>query len=155
MASEYDDLLNTLQALPGETRKKALRKSLGAMGKVVEAAIKVRAPFQAGEYAGGKLKPGELSQGFKTNVHIAKDANATTDQDYVEIGPNKNVDFVARFVEDGHATRPRTKESKRPRVDRVQPHPFVRPAFDATKDEALAVLEETMAAEIQKAFKNG
>ncbi len=39
MSSEYDELIGKLDGLKTTTRKKALRKGLRAMGKVMQAAI--------------------------------------------------------------------------------------------------------------------
>ena len=151
MSTEYDDLLAKMNALPGETRTKALRKSLRAMGKVVEAAIIERAPEQS-DTPHGSLAKGELKGNIGTRVHIAQDENSATEHDSVVIGPGRKTAYIAEFVETGHANRPRSKPSNKPRTDRVEAHPFVRPAFDATKEEAIAVFEQTMADEIRKAF---
>lgn len=152
MSNEYDDLLAKMNSVSsGEVRRNALRKSLRAMGKVVEAAIIEKAPMQSST-PHGDLKPGELKANIRTRAHVATDENAGLDEDYVIIGPTRTVEYVARFLEEGHATRPRTKESKRPRTDRVQPEPFVRPALDETEDKAIEVFGETMAEEIRKAF---
>lgn len=152
MASDYDDLLAKMNSISsGEARGKALRKSLRAMGEVVEAAIIQKAPEQS-DTPHGDLKPGELKANIRTRVHVAQDEDYGMDSDYVVIGPTRKVEYVARFLEDGHATRPRTKVSKRPRTDRVEPEPFVRPALDETEDKAIAVFGETMAEEVRKAL---
>lgn len=147
---EYDELLGKLNSLKGEVRKKALRKSLRAMGTVMQEAIIELAPVQS-ETPHGDLKPGELKGDIKVSVHVAADENAAVDSDYVTIAPGKKTNYIARFVETGHAVRQvNGKPRKRNRKGRADAHPFVRPAFDATRDKAVETFTEAMASEIKK-----
>jgi HK97 gp10 family phage protein len=149
MAGEYDELLGRLDSLKTVTRKKALKKSLRAMGELMRDAIVAIAPEQV-ENAHGVLKPGQLKADIRVSVHVADDENAADDSDRVTIGPTRKTIDIATDVEIGHSNRPRTVPRPVPRTESTPAHPFVRPAFDATEEQAVTLFQETMAAEIAK-----
>lgn len=149
MPRESDDLLKKLNSLPTAIRKTYLSKALRITGNIVRDRIIQNAPEQL-DTPHGALAKGELKENITTRVHVAKDENAASDTDYVEAGPNSKVKFVARFLEDGHVARPRTKRAGPQKF--VQPHPFVRRSVDATKDAATQAFADTLAESIKGHF---
>lgn len=149
MANEFADLQQNLAALKGETLKRAERKALTRVGQIVKAAIVERTPVQSG-VPEGLLAPGELAASIRASVHIANDEGTTVgDTSRVTIGPGTaKTRTVANWVENGHAN-PRAKKG----LQHTPAHPFVRPAQDATEQQAIEAYAETMAAEVQKAME--
>ncbi|AEU36180.1 HK97-gp10 family putative phage morphogenesis protein [Granulicella mallensis] len=148
MPNEFSDLIAKLDALKGDALKKAERKALTEVGQIVKTAIVERTPVQSG-VAEGLLKPGELAANIKAAVHIASDKSTTTgDVSSVTIGPGTAVTrSVANWVENGHANARATKGKKT-----TDPHPFIRPAQDATQQQAIDAYAATMTAEVTKAL---
>ena len=149
MPKDLAELQARLHSLASDARIAAERKALRAVGTLVQTAIVERAPQQSST-PHGELAPGELKADIKARVHIATDENAATDVSRVTIGPTSKTAYVANFVENGHANRPRNKPSSRARKENTPAHPFIRPAQDATQQKAIDLYAEIMAAEIQK-----
>lgn len=148
----YADLIGTLDSLKTTVRKAALRKSLGKMGNLIKNAIQAKTPVQAGVER-GDLKPGELKADLHVQIKIANDLDAATKSDKVAVFFGPNTEYVARFVEYGHENKRGPKRKGAQTTHGFTPaHPFIRPAFDATKDPAIELFEETMAEEIAKAM---
>lgn len=147
---DFQALKAKLDGLNGEVRIKAERKSLRAVGDLFQAAIIEGAPEQS-ETAHGDLAPGALKADIKSRVHVATDEGVTTgDISRVTIGPGRSTEYVANWVENGHAGR-RSKTREGP-ARNVPAHPFVRPAFDTNETKAIDLYTETMVAEIEKAM---
>ena len=147
---DFQALKAKLDGLSGEIRIKAERKSLRAVGDLFQTAIIELAPEQS-ETSHGDLPPGALKASIKARVHVSTDEGVTTgDVSKVTIGPGRSTEYVANWVENGHAGR-RSATREGP-ARNVPAHPFVRPAFDANEDKAVDLYAETMAAEIEKAM---
>ena len=144
---ELADLKAKLDAANGQALRDAERKALTAMGKLVQGAISEKAPERT-KYDGGDLKPGELKAGFKVSVHIASDSATinSSDNSRVTIAPKADIAHVARFVEDGHANPPGSKTENTPG------HPYVRPAFEETQEQAVEIYVSTLTEALQKAL---
>jgi HK97 gp10 family phage protein len=149
MPNEFSDLIAKLDSLKGDALKKAERKALTEVGQIVKTAIVERTPIQSG-VAEGILKPGELAANIKSTVHVATDLSTTrADVSRVTIGPGTAVTrSVANWVEHGHANARATKGNKT-----TPAHPFVRPALDATQQQAIDAYAATMTAEVTKALE--
>ena len=149
MDDGFADLIAKLDAVKGDELKKAHRKALKRVGKIIQDAIVSVAPVQAG-VPEGLLEPGQLRESITTRVHIATDESTITgDNDRVTIGPNTKVTkAVANWVENGHANARAKTSSKR-----TKPHPFVRPSFDAVEQTAIDAYAETMTIEVKKALE--
>ena len=149
MPNEFSALIAKLDAVKGDALKQAERKALTEVGQIVKTAIVERTRVQSG-VPEGILKPGELAASIKATVHIASD-EATTKGDVsrVTIGPNSQATrSVANWIENGHVNaRATTGEKNTP------PYPFIRPAQDATQQQAVDAYAATMTAEVTKALK--
>jgi len=136
MPNEFSDLIAKLDAVKGDALKKAERKALTEVGQIVKGAIVERTRVQSG-VPEGILKPGELAASTKGDVSR------------VTIGPNSQATrSVANWIENGHVNaRATTGEKNTP------PYPFIRPAQDATQQQAIDAYAATMTAEVTKALK--
>ncbi len=147
---DFQALKAKLDGLSGETRVKAERKSLRAVGDLFKTSIIELAPEQSAT-PHGDLAPGALKADIKVRVHVAtEDSTTMGDTSRVTIGPGRSTEYVANWVENGHAGR-RSATREGP-ARNVPAHPFVRPAFDANEDKAVDLYAETMAAENEKAM---
>jgi HK97 gp10 family phage protein len=150
---DFAALKAQLDSLTGDALHAAERRALRRVGGIVRAAIKRRAPSQAGEATHGLLKAGELSVSITARVHVATD-KSTVDGDvsHVDIGPGTKIaKTVANWVENGHVKR-RSKKKEGP-AGFVKAEPFVRPAFDETEQEAIDAYTEEMTAAVTEAMK--
>jgi HK97 gp10 family phage protein len=167
-------LERNLQAIPAQLEAKIARQALQAGGNIVQAAAIAAAPFRTGA----------LKDDIVTKVHTNTSGNFA--DNYILIGPgydrsrlqvrNRGVHAGApdsssspgvygKFVELGHAGPGMAREKRRGEKASLAwasgkdtpPHPWLKPAFEATKDAALeamrAVMEaglEAVAAALQK-----
>lgn len=147
-ADQFAALRAKLNRLANDQRIAAERKALRATGEVILQAVQDLCPIQAGKPE-GLLEVGELHASIQSYVKIANDAMAADGvADQVIVTPSTKVTRdVARWVEYGHAGR--TADAKR-----TKPKPFLRPAQDACKQEAIDTYAETMTAEIKKAYRS-
>jgi len=146
------------QDLPEAMAKRAIRESLHAGGEVVAAAIESSAK-------------GELAEDVAVVVHVTNERNLSG---YALIGPayNKAAAVTRKrglyagradptsvpgvfglFVELGHGPpgthRERQRAKRRGQAiefgdHETPPHPFMGPAFESSKDEALSAILETL-----------
>jgi HK97 gp10 family phage protein len=146
---EIFDNLSTKQ------REKIERKALRAGAAIEQAAITERAPEKVG--TGGILPDGALASDIGTRMSRDDDSNLIA-----IVGPGKYTRRVADWVEYGHRivtggylrqlpngkTRGHGTET-----GTVEPHPFIRPAFEASQDEVSTAICNTLAEEIEKVGK--
>lgn len=152
----YQSLLRRLEKAKTKDLHAASNTSLRAVGKLVKGAIVARAPIEEGKPR-GSWKPGSLKAGFRVKVNLASDESAVVDgaKDRVYIGPKKGIRGLASMIENGHENRRGKKGSKaQTKHGRAPAYPFVRPAWDATRDEAVTLYQQTMAEEVKKAFND-
>lgn len=161
-----------------EVGKRALRRGVSAGAKIVKAAIQSAAPV--GNYPthgrGSKRRPsGTLKRAIITKFAREK-SDATQATMLVTVrqgrrGAKKKLAasrdaYYGKYVERGHRIVPRSKRigtyrgkalyrktitaRRKAATGRVPPHPFMAPAFAASKDRAVAAMVSTMTAELQK-----
>ena len=154
-SGEFDEIRATFRALLGENHRKMQRKALKRVGDLITTEAKRRAPARAGEYArGGVLKPGELAASIKPHVHVPTDEAALAGKPSgVVVAPEGKVYGIAVAIENGHANRRGKKGGKQSTHGNTPAHPFMRPAADATRDEAESVYESSLVEDIQKAME--
>ena len=125
-----------LQQVVQEMAGKAVRQSVRAAGKVIQAEIEANAPVLDARTAGStSLEPGALRGDIHTTV-VENDGVITA-----IVGPGKRTKHVARWLEDGHRL---VKNGRQ--VGTVQRHPFIEAAAESSRSAA----NEAFAAE-QKA----
>jgi HK97 gp10 family phage protein len=131
----------------------AMRKALKAGAAIEQAAISERAPIKVG--TGGILPDGALKNDIVIKIKRDDRGGMTA-----VVGPDKYTAHVARWVEYGHrlvrggyskkfadgTTRGPGKE-----VDQVEEHPFIRPAWEASREEVTTAITTTLASEIELA----
>lgn len=89
------------------------------------------------------LEPGELKRDIRARTRLDKDGFAVS-----HIGPGKRTGYVARWLEWGH----RLLKGKR-EIGEVQPHPFLRAAFEASESGAIDAFKSTLRDEIAGGLK--
>ncbi len=130
-----------------------VRKALRAGAAIEQAAIVERAPVKVGN--GGILPEGALKNDIVVKIKRTDDGGMTA-----TVGPDKLTAHVARWVEYGHRIvrggYSRVLKSGKTRgpgkqIGEVPEHPFIRPAWEATRQEVTDTIVSTLASEIEKA----
>jgi HK97 gp10 family phage protein len=147
------ELQAKLNDLSTKAADAAMRKALKAGAVIEQAAITERAPIKDG--TGGILPDGALKNDIVFKIRRDDRGGMTA-----VVGPDKYTAHVARWVEYGHrlvrggyskkladgSTRGPGKE-----VDQVPEHPFIRPAWEASREAVTTAITTTLAEEIEKA----
>lgn len=137
------ELTEALKELPKGIAKNVLRGGVGAGAAVLRKEIKQRAPVYTGQVAQGHPPPGTLKRAVYQR-QIRELSNAIQQTFFVGVRTGKKVDrkgntldaYYVRWVEYGS-----TKMTARP---------FIRPAFDAKKAEAITAVRDYMAERIPR-----
>jgi HK97 gp10 family phage protein len=157
-------LERNMQAIPAQLEGKIARQALTAGGQIVQAAAEASAP----------KRTGELAEDIVIKVHTNTSGNFA--DNYVLIGPgydrsklkirtrgrnagkadsSSSPGVYGKFVELGHAPAGKAQEKKRARRSGLEiefggrdtpPHPWLAPAFQASKGAALEAMAEVMQA---------
>lgn len=138
-------LQRRLRRLDMTIRTTAVEASVKAGAEVIADAMRVRTPERVESASGTALRPGAMRRDIRVTETMDRDGFAVA-----TIGPGKKTQHVALWVEYGHAL---TKGPRRRGhvVGNVAPHPFLRPAFEASQREAIEAFRRTMDEAIQKA----
>lgn len=149
------ELQAKLDALTQKQADRCIRTALKAGAVIEQAAIVERAPIKDG--TGGYLPPGALKSDIV--IRFMKDVQGAIS---AKVGPAKLTAHVARWVEYGH----RIVQGGRSRllangktggpgkaVGVVEPHPFIRPAYEESRQEVISTICKTLATELEKASK--
>lgn len=119
-----------LEGLPKKVANKILRDALRKAGKIVQQEIKARAPVDEGE--------------IKRSVTVRKGKRKRKGGQSVVIFPDPT-----KYKDDFHAVYQEFGTSEQ------EGQPFIRPAFEATKDQALTIVRSDVIAGVQSARTNG
>jgi HK97 gp10 family phage protein len=142
-----------LDALTTKQANLCIRKALRAGGLIEKAAVEERAPVK--DEPGGYLPAGALKADII--VHTTKDEQGAIS---AIVGPGKLTAHVARWVEYGHRMirggRSRLLPNGKTRgpgkqIGFVDAHPFIRPAYEATRQEVISTICTTLTTELEKA----
>jgi HK97 gp10 family phage protein len=146
------DLQAKLDDLGTKAAERAIRAALKAGAAIEQAAIIERAPIKDG--TGGMLPEGALKSDIV--IKMSRDDQGTI---LAIVGPAKLTKFVARLVEYGHrnvrggvSRLLRNGKSKGPgsHIGDVPAHPFIRPAYEATRQEVANAICTTLAEAVTK-----
>lgn len=133
------ELEDALKELGNAAAGKVLFSSLMAAGLPIQKAAQALAPVSPTahyRYTKGRGKKLIPSGTLRKNIG-RKRLRSNRGETGAEIGISwKGNAFYGRFIEFG--------------TSKLAPKPFLRPAFDAKKDEALAIFKEKLAANIEK-----
>jgi HK97 gp10 family phage protein len=147
------ELQAKLEELSTKQADTAIRAALKAGAEVERVAISERAPIK--DTTGGSLPDGALA-----NDIVVKIKRSDQGFLYAVVGPDKYTAHVARWVEYGHRLvrggRSRLLKNGKTggpgsQVGTVPEHPFIRPAFESTRQEVVDVMCQTLADEISLA----
>lgn len=123
-----------LERAPKEVVPGALLSGLRAGGQVIEEHMAGRVPD----------KTGDLLSDLGTTITLDSDFRGGIAQ----VGFTSAQAHKAGWVEYGH--RMVSHEPDKAEIGQVQPHPFMRPAADASAEEAVEAFTETVMAELEK-----
>jgi HK97 gp10 family phage protein len=154
----FEDFDGKLQDLLGQKGEQILRKALRAGGEIVQAAVIDAAPVRTDGLGGGKtneknpawdLPPGALKSDIQLRVGRDRNSGGL----FATIQPGKYTRFAAEMVEYGHAIYRGRKGKGNKSLGSVPAHPFLRPAWDLSRDEAESVIKQTLQTEVEKLIK--
>ncbi len=158
--SGLEETIAALHALPkivvARGYVKALSRGIGVFRYALDALTPIR---QSEEYTAaqkGQRHPGDLKRGLTTEVTLDSQFRGGT----AEAGYSGFQGNVANWLEYGHRIVKRggfyTDSRGRKRKGHVtgfcEPHPFMRRAYDASADEAVAAVAESLAETVKENF---
>jgi HK97 gp10 family phage protein len=155
------ELDQKLGELGDKAAKRIIRDALKAAGTVFELAVRARAPVRSGGSSGTALPPGALKNDIDSVIGTTDDGGPPLPA--VIVRPGKYTRRAAEWVEYGHRqvrggylkVSPSGKQRGPGREigGPVPAHPFVRPAYEAAREEAAAVCCNELALGVEKAAK--
>lgn len=136
-----DALKRALDELPKRTANKHLRAAVASGARVIRDAAKTKAPVYTGPVSQGHPPPGTLKRSIvakfikekSTNTKQVYYVTARRGKQYQKQGKKGNLSqdaFYAHMVEFGTV--------------KMSPRPFLRPAFDTKKDDAVRAITKTI-----------
>lgn len=152
------DTQKMLQLLEERVARKGVRKALRVGAEVMKDAIVEVTPVLDKKTARStSLEPGALKEDIAVRM-------ATVDgQPVAYVGPGKDTARVARWVEYGHRMvsggyskvvgKGRVRGPGKARTEDVPAHPFIRPAYEATKDAATKAIAAEVANQVKEVRK--
>lgn len=147
-----EELFANLDVFAQNVQDSAMKQGVMAGAEVFKAAVQQRAPVKLKAYGGGKIPRGALKADLKTRAKRGEKGW----MGIVEFGALTW--YIARFVEWGHylvrggylSVKRGKLRGKGKRVGRVDPHPFIRPAFDESTRAAMAAFVEAFRSRLKK-----
>jgi len=143
-----------LEEFDAKMQDRAMRQALNAGGEVMLVAVAEAAPERV-EWLGGRLPPGALKADVQLVTKRLDDGRLAV---IVQFG--KLTYWIAGFVEYGHRLIRRAAGGKfklkvrgggtGQQIGTVEPHPFIRPAFEGSKVAAIQAFAERFKAELRK-----
>lgn len=123
-----------LKAMATTDAKRCIRKALRRGAEIMQESVQSRTPIRPDLPSGTALPQGALASDIEIHSLVLDDNLA------VSIGPGHATAHVADFVEFGHERK----------GGQVPAHPFLRVSYEATREESVAAIITTLAAEIEK-----
>lgn len=148
----FEELEKALRALPEAVEKKILADSLRAGAKPIHAAAVEKCPVYHGP-SRPDVTPGQLKKSIKIKTSRRKGRVRVMVQ--TGEGDFKGDEFYGAFVEFGHkiGARPSGRGKHSDSRSAVEPHPFLRPAFDEKKDAAATIIADKIREGIYRNFQ--
>jgi HK97 gp10 family phage protein len=143
-------LVRRMEDIRAQMVQKQARKAVRAGADVITKAMVERAPIGPQKSAKSTaLEPGELKADIKTRMFAGEDGEI-----FALAGPGEKTAHVARFVEYGHrqvvggsnkvTATGATIGKGTSLAEDVPAYPFLRPAYEATVQEAIDVRDEVL-----------
>jgi HK97 gp10 family phage protein len=123
-----------LKAMGNAEAKKCIRKALQSGALIMQESIRSRAPVRPDLPSTTALPVGALASDIEIH-NLVLDDNLC-----VSIGPGSHTAAAADWTEFGHQRK----------GGQVPAHPFLRVSYEATREESVAAIVTTLAAEIEK-----
>lgn len=124
--SGMDELNRELERIASEVGRKALAPALGAAAAVIADAVRIGAQAHS--------RTGKMAAAVEIGIEMSSDGQ----RGEADIGFGDQA-AIAMHVEFGH----REITESGADVGQVPAHPFIRPAFDSSKDEAVNAFTQT------------
>jgi HK97 gp10 family phage protein len=151
-----------LDALGTTKANRIVRTALKAGAAIAQEAVEYRAPERVDLPSGTALPIGALRADITVQLKESNQGNQTA-----IIGPGELTIHVAEWVEEGHRlvrggySREVIKNGEPigkyrgpgSEVGTVEPHPFVRKAYEGCREEVAQAIATTLVAEVEKASK--
>lgn len=153
--SEIGKLTGGLDAIRLKLKQQGEHKAVRAGARVIQEAMVERTPVQAGTNVGSdSLEPGAMKDDIRVQMIDDEGEPAAL------IGPGKKTAHVANWVEYGHRMvtggqskllgKGKSRGSGKASMVDVPAHPFLRPAFEASEQEALAAVEASLSKDLEE-----
>lgn len=138
--SGLDQVQRRLREAPNTLVAKSFAKALDRAGGVIAAEVERRTPIgpegDLKEHVIVKVEVDTAARGGSALIGFSSATSGRT---------GKPMDLIAYWVEYGHRLVGHGKRKKdRKDLGKVPPHPFMRPAFDASADRAVEVFGDTL-----------
>jgi HK97 gp10 family phage protein len=154
------ELDQKLGELGDKEAKRIIHAALKEAGDVFEAAVRARAPVRAGGASGTAAPPGALRNDIRSIVTRTEDGGQSLPA--VIVYPGQFTRRIANWVEYGHRQVRGGYSKIMPGGRRRGPghetgavpaHPFIRPAYEGVREQAVQVCCNALAAGVEKAAK--
>lgn len=134
------ELQKAFANLAGPVAEKALTKGVIQAAQVFQESITENAPVRPALPSGTALPVGKLKQSIQIRARKLKSGAVAA---FVE--PSAETRHIARFVEYGHQLISGGRQGKGGKfAGRVPPHPFVRPAYEVSAQDAIELMQQTI-----------
>lgn len=145
-----------LIALGTTKAEKVIRDGIRAGARVIQQAVSEAAPMRPVGISGGKLPPGAL----KTDITVEMKRGSRDGMPYAVIAPGDYTWMVAMWVEYGHRLIRRSNSGSirlhqkgggmGVQIGHVPAYPFIRPGFEGSVDESLAIAMDKIVSGIER-----
>lgn len=134
------ELQKAFANLAGPVAEKALTKGVVEAAKIFQESITANAPVRPALPSGTALPVGMLKQSIQIRARKLRSGAIAA---FVE--PSAETRHVARFVEYGHQLIAGGRQGKGGKfAGRVPAHPFVRPGYEVSAQEAIELMQQTI-----------
>ncbi|WP_182276515.1 HK97-gp10 family putative phage morphogenesis protein [Granulicella sp. 5B5] len=147
MSITYDNsgLQKRLEKLRQTMVEDAAKKAVLAGAKVIAVAMAEAAPVLDKRTANSKaLEPGSVKADIRARMDRDPDNEMTT----AIAGPTRRTGYVCRFLEFGHRWLWKKRYGGRSGPD-VEPHPFLRAAYESSINEAISARDNVLREELR------
>ena len=144
-------LNNALKQFPLELQKKALRQAVATSSNVIKKEVLARAPVRTGKLRDNVYRAYLKEKSDSGRAVYVVGVRMGRKKRYINSAKNRRLNKVGQsYRKDGEAFYWKFLEFG---TKTIPAQPFVRPAFDAKKDEAINVIKSSLEKSIRKLEK--